>query len=142
MPRRSGGNASASKVRVSGVTIAAPMPWDARAAISSAVEGASAAAAEDAVKSAIPVMNMRLRPKRSPSAAPVSRSTAYASTYALTVHSSDWIEAPRSRWMLGKATLTTRLSRTTMNKPIETIASVHPLRIEPVMPKYLLISEC
>ena len=76
MPRRWGGNASASKVRVSGVTIAPPTPWSARAAISSPVVGARAAAAEDAVNSAIPAMNIRLRPKRSPSAAPVSSSTA------------------------------------------------------------------
>ena len=44
--------------------------------------------------------------------------------YALTVHSSVWIEAPRSRWMLGRATFTTRLSRTIMNSPTETITSV------------------
>ena len=31
--------------------------------------------------------------------------------------------------MLGSATLTTRLSSTTMNSPIETIASVHPRRL-------------
>ena len=75
-PRRSGGKASASSVSVSGVTIAAPTPWEARAAISVAVEGASAAAAEDSVNRAIPAMNMRLRPKRSPSAEPVKSSTA------------------------------------------------------------------
>ena len=47
-PRFSAGNAPASRVSVSGVTIAAPTPWTARAAISAAVEGASAAAAEAA----------------------------------------------------------------------------------------------
>ena len=61
---------------MSGVAIAAPTPWIARAAISVPIEGARAAAAEEAVNSAIPAMNIRLRPKRSPSAAPVSRSTA------------------------------------------------------------------
>jgi hypothetical protein len=50
-PRRSGGKASASRVSVSGVTIAAPMPCDARAAISRPMLGASAAAAEETVKS-------------------------------------------------------------------------------------------
>jgi hypothetical protein len=39
----------------------------------------TAAAALDAVKSARPARNIRLRPKRSPSAAPVSRKTAKAS---------------------------------------------------------------
>ena len=80
IPRRAAGKASASSVSVSGVTIAAPIPCTARAATSSSVLGASAAAAEAAVKSESPARNMRLRPKRSPSAAPVSSSTAYAST--------------------------------------------------------------
>ena len=76
IPRRSGGNASASRVSVSGVTIAAPMPCSARAAISRPIDGATAEAAEERVKRTIPAMNIRLRPKRSPSAAPVSSSTA------------------------------------------------------------------
>ena len=75
-PRRSGGKASASSVSVSGVAIAAPRPWVARATISRPIDGASAAAAEDSVNSEIPVMNMRLRPQRSPSAEPVSSRTA------------------------------------------------------------------
>jgi hypothetical protein len=75
-PRRSGGKASASRVSVSGVAIAAPTPWVARATISRPIDGARAAAAEDTVNSAMPLMNMRLRPRRSPSAAPVSSSTA------------------------------------------------------------------
>ena len=79
-PRRSAGKAAASSVSVSGVTAAAPAPWTARAVTSRPVVGASAAAAEAAVKSESPARNMRLRPKRSPSAAPVSSSTAYAST--------------------------------------------------------------
>ena len=78
-PRFSAGKASESSVSVSGATIAPPRPWIARAAISASVEGASAAAAEAAVKSPIPIRNMRRRPKRSPSAAPVSRKTANAS---------------------------------------------------------------
>ena len=75
MPRCSGGKASASSVSVSGVAMAAPAPWMARAADQQAGGGASAAAAEATVKRAMPVTNMRLRPKRSPSAAPVSSST-------------------------------------------------------------------
>ena len=54
IPRRSGGKASASSVSVSGVTIAAPTPCVARAAISRPIDGASAAAAEDSVNSADP----------------------------------------------------------------------------------------
>ena len=43
MPRFWGGNASESRVRLSGATIAAPAPWMARATISAVVVGASAA---------------------------------------------------------------------------------------------------
>ena len=127
-PRFSAGNTSASSVSVSGVTIAAPTPWIARAAISADVVGASAAAADAAVNSARPITNMRRRPNRSPSAAPVSSRTAYDSVYALTVHSSDWIVAPRSARMDGSAVVTTRLSSTTMNSATDTIANVQPGR--------------
>ena len=44
-PRRSGGNASLIRVRVSGVTIAAPTPCRARAATSASDDGAIAASA-------------------------------------------------------------------------------------------------
>ena len=91
-PRFSAGNTSASSVSVSGVTIAAPAPWIARAAISAAVRGRERRARpRPAVNIASPITNMRRRPNRSPSAAPVSSRTAYDSVYALTVHSSDWI---------------------------------------------------
>jgi len=75
-PRRSGGVTADSIVRVSGVKIAPPTPCTARAATSAPIVGASAAAAEPAVKTATPVVNIRRRPNRSPSAAPVSSSTA------------------------------------------------------------------
>ena len=78
-PRFSGGNAVESSVSVSGVTIAAPAPCSARAAISAPVVGASAAAADAKVKMPRPMTNMRRRPKRSPSAAPVSSRTAKVS---------------------------------------------------------------
>ena len=78
-PRFSFGNASLRIVSVSGVTIAPPMPWIARAAINASMVGASAAAAEAPVKSASPATNIRRRPKRSPSAAPVRRNTAKVS---------------------------------------------------------------
>ena len=61
------------------MTSAPPMPWSARAVISASIDGASAAAAEADVNSPMPSANMRLRPKRSPSAAPVSRKTANVS---------------------------------------------------------------
>ena len=78
-PRFWAGTASLSNVSVSGVTMAAPKPCTARAAMSASMLGASADAALASVKIPRPTMNMRLRPKRSPSAAPVSRNTANAS---------------------------------------------------------------
>jgi hypothetical protein len=78
-PRRSAGTAALRIVSVSGVTIAPPRPCTARAAISTSIEGASAAAAEPSVKITRPIPNMRRRPKRSPSAAPVISSTAKVS---------------------------------------------------------------
>ena len=42
----------------------------------------------------------------------------------LTTYTATWIVACRSRWMLGSATLTMRLSRTTMKRPTDTSTSV------------------
>ena len=78
-PRRPSGTASDRSVSDNGMTNAAPSPWSARATISASAVGASAAAAEAAAKIATPRVKIRLRPKRSPRAAPVSRNTAKAS---------------------------------------------------------------
>ena len=110
---------------MSGVTIAPPTPCTARAAISQPIVGASAAAADPAVKMTIPIRNMRLRPNRSPRAAPIRSSTAKVSVYALTVHSRPEMDACRSRWMVGSAMVTTRLSRVVMNSAMLVIANVH-----------------
>jgi hypothetical protein len=115
-------------VRLSGATMPAPRPCTARAAISASVLGASAAAAEASVKMPRPATKTRRRPSRSPSAAPVSRKTAKASVYALTVHSSASSDAPRSSRMLVSALLTTRLSRLTMKMATAVTASVQPGR--------------
>ena len=76
MFRFSAGTAALSKVSDSGTTIAPPAPCTARAAISAPMLGASAAAADATVNSVRPTRNIRRRPKRSPSAAPVRSSTA------------------------------------------------------------------
>ena len=78
-PRRSAGTAAERIVSVSGMTIAPPRPCTARAASSAPIDGASAAAADASVKIASPIANIRRRPKRSPSAAPVRSSTAKVS---------------------------------------------------------------
>ena len=75
-PRSSRGNAALKSAVASGITSAAPAPWTARAAISQPALPASAHAADAATNSPRPATNRRRRPKRSPSAAPVSNSTA------------------------------------------------------------------
>ena len=75
-PRLFAGTPALRIVSVNGVTIAPPTPCAARAAISAPAEGASAAAADEAVKMKSPTASIRRRPKRSPRAAPVSSSTA------------------------------------------------------------------
>ena len=60
----------------SGITKAAPAPWTARAAISVAVLPDNAHPAEATANSRMPAANIARRPNRSPSAAPVSSSTA------------------------------------------------------------------
>jgi hypothetical protein len=74
--RRCGGNAADSRASASGSISAAPAPWTARAATSAAASGARAHAAEAAVNRPTPTASIRRRPSRSPSAAPVSSSTA------------------------------------------------------------------
>jgi hypothetical protein len=74
--RRSGFTAALNKVSESGMIMAPPAPWMARAAMRKSMFGAIAARADAVVKMAMPSMKVRRRPKRSPKAAAVSRKTA------------------------------------------------------------------
>ena len=74
--RRSGVTAALSRVRDSGMIMAPPAPWRARAATSTPMLGARAAAADAAVNRAMPRTKMRRRPNRSPMAAADSSRTA------------------------------------------------------------------
>lgn len=74
--RRAAGISTWITAKTCGNIAAAPRPWTSRAAIRLPEPGASAQPTEDRVNSAIPVMNSRLRPKRSPSRAPVIRARA------------------------------------------------------------------
>ena len=76
VPRRSAGVAAPSRVSATGAAIAAPPPCTALAATSIMIDGASTTPTEPAVNTASPTANIRRLPKRSPSAAPASRSTA------------------------------------------------------------------
>ena len=86
--------------------------------------GARPASAEAAVNSAIPTTKRRRRPNRSPSAEPVSRSTANVSVKALTVHSSAPGPAPKPTRMLGSAVATTSLSRAKVNQAMDATTKV------------------
>ena len=74
--RRSGFTAALSSVNESGMIMAPPAPWTARATMSRSMFGARAAAADAIVKIVMPNMKMRRRPKRSPKLAAVRRRTA------------------------------------------------------------------
>ena len=117
-PRRSGGKAVLSTASAIGMIVAAPTPCTARAAINASAVGDSAHAADAAANNASPAANTRRRPNRSPSADAVNSSTAKLRVYALTVHSSCSIEAPRSRRIVLRAVETTSRSRTTMNEAV------------------------
>ena len=75
-PRRSAGNVFVMIVRVCGMSMAAPRPWTARNAISHPGLGARPQAAEAAVNTAIPLVNMIRGPTRSPSLPAVMTRTA------------------------------------------------------------------
>ena len=83
---------------------------------------------------ASPMVNIRLRPNRSPSAAPVRSNTANVRVYAFTVHSRPESDAPSDRLITGSAVVTTRLSSDTMNSAIAVIANVHAVLARSVMP--------
>ena len=74
----------------------------------------------------VPTASMRRRPSRSPSAAPVSSSTAKVSVYAFTVHSSAASDACRCTLITGSAVATTWVSSDTMKDATDVSASTQP----------------
>lgn len=79
-PRIRLGTAWESRVSDSGMTAAAPKPWITRATISWVLVSDSPQPSEARVNRARPSANTLRRPKRSPSAAPVSSRQAKLST--------------------------------------------------------------
>jgi hypothetical protein len=140
-PRRSGGKAALTSASASVITSAPPTPWTARAAISEPASGASAQAAEAETNSARPAVNMRRRPKRSPSAAAGKSSTARVRLYAFTVHSSCSIEAPRSNRIVVSAVDTTSVSSATISEAIEASARTHTSSRRFMRQSYLIVLE-
>src|SRR5262249_55911423 len=110
VPRFSGGKAAVSSASASGRMNAAPAPCTARAAIRKPTFVLRAHAADASENRPSPNTNVRLRPKRSPSAEAVISSTAKLRLYALTVHSSSPIDARKCRRTVLSAVATTTVS--------------------------------
>ena len=83
-----------------------PVPWSARAAISSGRFRAWPQSTEANVKAASAKRKVRLVPKRSPIQPDVGMNIATARTYAITVHCTEATEAWKSRDNVGNATFT------------------------------------
>ena len=75
-PRSASGKAAPMSASEQGMSSAAPAPWTARAAIRSVTVWARPHASEAAANSAMPTMNTRRRPNRSPAAPLTSRKAA------------------------------------------------------------------
>src|SRR5436190_1651639 len=108
---------------VAGEMIAAPRPWTARAAISTPIEFARPHAREAAEKTAIPIMNMRLRPSRSPARPPSSRKPPKAIVYEVITHCRSFSATFSAVLIEGSATLTIETSSTVMKNATQTSAS-------------------
>ena len=108
---------------VAGEMIAAPSPCMTRAAISTPIEPASPQASDAAEKRAIPIMNMRRRPRRSPVRPPSSRKPPNAIVYAVMTHWRSFSATVSAVLIDGSATLTIETSRTVMNIATQTSAS-------------------
>src|SRR5436305_8735911 len=72
----------------------------------------------------------------SPRAPPVSMNEAKVSVYASMIHARLETPAPSSRWIVGRATLTTRLSSMGMSRPNTMAASTHHFRRSPGSPSF------
>jgi len=98
-------------------TTAPPRPWTALATMSISGETESPQTRDASVKNAIPRRNRRRCPKRSPSLPPSRRKPPKVSMYALTTHTSEVAENPRSALIDGRATFTIVTSRTIIKTP-------------------------
>ena len=124
-PRRSAGTAAERIVSVSGMTIAPPSALHRASDVERADRRRERGGGGGEREDASPIANSRRRPNRSPSAAPVSSSTAKVSVYALTVHSRPLEAGVQVVRITGMAVVTTRLSSVTMKTATEVIANVH-----------------
>ena len=88
VPRRATGKASITIAAPMGRLSDVPIPWKARATMSTPVVGASAAHADATVNTVMPAMRVRRRPHRSPSTPPITRVAAPTMEKELMTHDS------------------------------------------------------
>lgn len=106
-----------------GLSIEPPTACTMRKAISASRLGAAEHSAEPIVNTIRPAMKTRLRPIRSPvEPASISRE-ARTRVYASIVHWRPAVLAPRPRCMAGRATLRAVVSRLTISRLMQQIAS-------------------
>ncbi len=110
---------------------APPTPCTPRETISQSGVVAAPQKAEASVNSAIPLRKTRLRPSRSPSEPALSIMHARVSAYASTTHCRSVKEVFRSLSISGSATLTTVMSRSSMNTATHTTINTRHFRSIP-----------
>ena len=116
LPRSCAGKTIVMMASVTGSTAAPPIPITPRKTISMEAVGAKAQTADAMPKRASPIERIFLRPNRSPRTPQVNSSAANTSTYASTAQTSWLCDAPRSRWIVGRAMFRTVLSSTTTSR--------------------------
>src|SRR5207253_5827986 len=116
-PRSSPAKFAVIVASAAGVRSAPETPCRPRATINPAPEVETAQRIDVTPKAVTPSAKMRLPPKRSPSEPPTRMSAPSVSRYASTTHCWRASPPPRSRWIAGRATLTTLPSTKTMLEP-------------------------
>jgi hypothetical protein len=106
-----------------GATIAAPIPWRARAATRSTASSVNPAASEAPANTSNPTMNTDLRPQVSAMRPPKIKRPPKVMAYAVTTHCTESPPKPSAWRIEGSATLTMLKSKTTMNDATRTKVS-------------------
>ncbi len=110
---------------VDGMIAAAPMPMNARAAISRSGVTEKADAADPAPNTRSPTMKTHLRPRRSPRLPATSSNPAKTIAYASTIHWSSLDEACMARTIVGSATFKIVLSRLMTSRLTQSTARIN-----------------
>ena len=116
-PRSAPENVDVITASEAGVRSAPATPCRPRKTISVFEFGATAQSADATPNVATPSLNTRTSPKMSPSEPPTRISEPSVSRYASTIHCCAASPPPRSRWIGGRATLTTVASMKTIDEP-------------------------